>query len=339
MSSLPHSQSSMSLRHRFSLKRFFQGEGPEAGPITLVHRRVYILPSKMGVYFAVMLLVMLLGAVNYNNSLGYALTFLLSSICFVTMLHAYRNLLQLRVDVGHVPAVFCGETAQIPVILDNRACAERFAIKVQCSGQQHVTTDVAGDQWTQLTIPLKTQQRGVHQLPRISLRTTYPLGLFQTWSHAQRDVTYLVYPSPDREHGLPDEVSYHLNLQGDRGNGADDFAGLRNYHAGDSLRHVHWKTAAREQGMFTKQFGGDRAEELWLDWDSLPMLTTEEKLSRLARWVIDAEAAQVNYGLRLPGQVIAQGIGLAHRHQCLKALAMYQQTGSAVDASAERAHG
>ena len=60
---------------RFKLSRFTQGEGPEDGPITLTQRRIYILPSKHGIYFGVLMLVMLLGSINYNNSLGYSLTF------------------------------------------------------------------------------------------------------------------------------------------------------------------------------------------------------------------------------------------------------------------------
>jgi len=313
----------MSLRHRFSLKRFFAGNGPELGPILLVQRRVYILPSKMGVYFAAMMLIMLLGAVNYNNSLAYALTFLLASIFFIAILHTYRNLLHLCIDVEQIPAVFCGEIAQVPVMLDNRRNAARYAVKLQLYDQQHVNVDVAGDQWQRINVPLRTAQRGRHAMPRLTLETGFPLGLFRAWAYAQRDVSYLVYPTPDQHHRLPDESSYHLDLQGDRGHGADDFAGLRNYHAGDSLRHIHWKTAARGQGMFTKQFGGDRAIELWLDWDSLPKLDTEARLSRLARWVLDANAAQVNYGLRLPNVHIPLGTGFVHQQQCLQALALY----------------
>ena len=48
---------------------------------------------------------------------------------------------------------------------------------------------------------------------------------------------------------------------GDQGRGSDDFASLRPYHAGDSLRHVHWKALAREQGLVTKQFGGGVSEQ------------------------------------------------------------------------------
>lgn len=325
---------------RLSLQRFLRGEGPESGPITLTQRRVYILPSKMGLYFAAMMLVMLIGAINYNNNLAFALTFLLASICIVAILHTYRNLLRLRVDVGPIPSVFCGDTVPVPVMLHNQQQAARYAVKLyfpqqikyqnalqpssQTDQNSFTFTDVAADHWQRADVPLTTQQRGLHPLPRFTLRSTFPLGLFQAWAHAQRDTHYLVYPKPDSHHSLPIETRYHLDLSGDRGQGSDDFAGLRNYHPGDSLRHVHWKTVAREQGMHTKQFGGDRAEELWLDWDSLTGLDIEARLSRLTRWVLDADAAQLNFGLRLPGTHIPLGTGPDHRHLCLKALALFE---------------
>lgn len=321
---------------RFSLQRFFRGEGPEAGPITLSQRRVYILPSKMGLYFGAMMLVMLLGAVNYNNNLGLALTFLLAGICIVAILHSYRNLLHLRLDVGAIPSVFSGDTTNVPLMVDNQHQDARYEVKFYFpkqkaqqksspSADNSTVTDITANLWQRIDVPLNTQQRGLHPLPRFSVRSTFPLGLFQVWAHAQRDTHYLVYPTPDSSHSLPSAPSFHLNHSGDRGRGADDFAGLRNYHSGDSLRHVHWKTVAREQGMHTKQFGGDRAEELWLDWDTLNGLDTEARLSRLCRWVIDADASQLNYGLRLPNTNIPFGVGPGHRHQCLKALALFQQ--------------
>jgi uncharacterized protein (DUF58 family) len=331
--SAKHPQTAMSLRHRFSLKRFFSGEGPESGPIFLAQRRVYILPSKMGIYFASMLLVMLLGAVNYNNSLAYMLVFLLASVFFIAILHTYRNLLHLRIDVGHTAAVFCGDSAQVPILLNNRHNASRYAIKL-CLGKfagkkslahthPHITCDVPADQKQRTLVPLATTQRGLHDVPRLTLETGFPLGLFRAWAYAQRNVQYLVYPAPDQHHKLSDEPSYQPSMEGDRGHGADDFVGLRNYHAGDSLRHIHWKTVARGQGMYSKQFGGDRAIEACLDWDSLPTLDTEARLSRLSRWVLDASAGQLRYGLRLPGTQIPLGSGAAHQHRCLQALALF----------------
>lgn len=321
----------MSIRYRFSLQRFLRsvlhGEDPEVGPITLVQRRVYILPTRHGLFFAGLLLVMLLGAVNYNNSLGYGLTFLLAGLGIVTILHTYRNLLQLRINVGHIAPVFCGDVVHVPMILDNHQHAARYALQLRFPDTPPTTTDIPAQDWTCAELHLPSHRRGRHRLPRTTLLTTFPLGLFQAWAHARLNTCYLVYPRPAVQHTQPRSSAWQSNLSGDRGHGADDFVGLRNYHSGDSLRHVHWKAVAREQGMHTKQFGGDRAEELWLDWATLPDLDTEARLSRLSRWVLDAETAQHRYGLRLPGTQIPLGHGPSHQHRCLEALALFQSNG------------
>ena len=311
---------------RMSLQRFLRGEGPEAGPIHLVQRRVYILPTRRGVFFAVLAFVMLIGSMNYNNSLGFSLTFLLGSLGIVGILHTYRNLLHLSVNVGPITPVFCGEDLRVPVILENYQYPPRYSVRLffpQHSQQKVVVTDVPANHWICIEPMLSTQTRGRHPLERMTLQTIFPLGMFRAWAHAQVDTHYLVYPKPDNQNELPRESLYHFNLAGDRGKGSDDFAGLRNYHVGDSLHHVHWKALAREQGLLTKQFGGDRAEELWLDWESLPELDVEARLSRLTRWVLDAESMKYSYGLRLPNKQIPLGQGPEHKHRCLEALALY----------------
>jgi uncharacterized protein (DUF58 family) len=316
-------------RHRFSLQRFLRGEGPETGPIQLVQRRVYILPTKRGLFFAVAMFVMLIGSLNYNNSLGFILTFLLASLGIVAILHTYRNLLHLSIDVGHITPVFCGDIVRVPIILDNSHHSDRFSVRLDFSDQPEFFTDVPANHWIRVEPAHLSHARGIHQLDRFTISTIFPLGLFKAWAHAQLNKPYLVYPTPDNQHGLPRESLYHFNLTGDRGNGCDDFAGLRNYQQGDSLRHVHWKTYAREQGLHTKQFGGDRAEELWLDWETLTELDNEARLSRLTRWILDADAKQYSYGLRLPNQQLPLGHGLDHRHRCLEALALYPGVTSA----------
>ena len=54
----------------------FRAAFPESPPVTLVQRRIFILPSRQGYVFAGVLLVLLVASINYNLSLGYLLTFL-----------------------------------------------------------------------------------------------------------------------------------------------------------------------------------------------------------------------------------------------------------------------
>ena len=82
---------------------------------------------------------------------------------------------------------------------------------------------------------------------------------------------------------------------------------------------------AREQGLHTKLFGGDRAEQRWLDWQTLQG-QSEQRLSQLTRGVLDAVEQQLEYGLRIPGTELQPARGQAHRHACLRQLALYGET-------------
>jgi uncharacterized protein (DUF58 family) len=157
------------------------------------------------------------------------------------------------------------------------------------------------------------------------LETRYPLGLFRAWSYVEPDARCLVYPRPERS-PLPTAAA-HEAPGGQRSPvaGNEDFSGLRTYQLSDSPRHVAWKAVARTDGMLTKQFSGEAAAELWLDWERLPpALGLEQRLSRLAGWVLAAERGGARYGLRLPGVEIAPARGDSHAAACLQALALYR---------------
>jgi uncharacterized protein (DUF58 family) len=302
--------------------RLFRRSGPEAGPIRLDRRRVYVLPTRAGVLFAFVLLAMLLGAINYNNSLAYALTFLLASLTVVSILHTFRNLHGLTFHAGHPPSLFAHSTARFPLGIENSRAA-RFAITLQWGEADSLVVDVPADEMEWIELHCLSDRRGWLPLPRITVTTSYPLGLFRAWGYLHLTARALVYPAPAAEQPLPRTEVEGSGSGGDLGRGSDDFALLRPYHAGDSLRHVHWKAFAREQGLVVKQFGATRAPELWLTWESAGERDTEARLSRLCRWVLQAEAAGIAYGLLLPTLRIEPAQGEAQRRRALEALALY----------------
>jgi len=318
------SKLTLPLEH-LNLDRFFVGEGPFTAPVKLAQRRIFILPTRQGVLFAVVLAIMLVGSINYNNSLGYLLTFLLASVAVVSILHTYRNLLSLKISVGHIAPAFCGEKIKIPVVIDNSGLPERFAIQAELTEEQVKSCDVAQDGWASLSLSYKTQTRGIHPVPRITISSVFPLGLFRAWSHVRLTNTYLVYPEPLGKTQLP--YQWNEEQQQLRGyhKGTDDFAGLYTYTPGDPLGHIHWKAYAREQGLHTKKFGGNNEQELWLDWRVFNSADTEQKLSQLAMWILEADKTEMNYGLWLPGNRIAPSLGPMHKQKCLKALATYRE--------------
>jgi uncharacterized protein (DUF58 family) len=173
------------------------------------------------------------------------------------------------------------------------------------------------------SIALPAHKRGRLPVGRVTLQTRFPLGLFRAWTHLEPAVECIVFPRPESP-GVPlppptDEPGEGAAMAV----GNEDFSGLRNYHLGDSPRRIAWKAAARDRGLLSKVFAGQADRALWLDWNAMPeTLDTEARIARLARWVLEADAAGAAYGLRLPSAVIPPGAGAAQRTRCLEALAL-----------------
>lgn len=294
----------------------------DVGTVTLTQRRIYIIPTRQGFAFGLVLVLMLLGDINYNLSLGYVLTFLLATMGGMSMLHAFRNMAQLHIRAGHVAPVFAGEQARFVFHFHNESALPRYQIHLHDMQGHSTTFDVPAQQHAEVSLSIPAQQRGWLRSGRLALYTHYPLGLFHAWSYLHFDVPCLVYPKPAESMPLPaataDAGSGNLPVAGD-----DDFAGLRNYVAGDALPRIAWKTLAREQGLQVKQFNSQQGRELWLDWSLLPAIADERKLEWLTRWVLDAEAQGLRYGLRLPGTELAPAQGGNHRAECLRTLALH----------------
>lgn len=298
---------------------------PERGTVELVHRRVYIVPARMGWFFGGTLAVLLVGSINYALSLGFALTFLLAGLGLAGMVHTARNLARIAVSAGRAEPVFAGESAQFRLYLDGRAAYDRPAILARhvASGSQLVV-DIPPRSSAEIVLAVPAPKRGRLALGRVMLETRFPLGLFRAWSYIEPDARCVVYPRPERSPLPPFSGEAAAGARRTQTPGSDDFAGLRGYQRSDSPRHIAWKAVARSEDLLTKQFAGEAAAELWLDAQLLPAgLGLEQRLSRLAGWVLAAEGAGAHYGLRLPGVEIAPGRGDAHRAACLQALALY----------------
>jgi len=313
-------------------ERFFRwalrGRAPEAVPVILTQRRVYVLPTRQGLAFAVSLLVMLVGAINYNLSLGYALVFLLAGLGTTAILHTFRNLAHLRILPGRTEPVFAHELASFGIVLVNLRGEARPAIRLNLPNRPPVEVEVPAQASIEARLELPTAQRGWLAPPRIALETTYPLGLIRAWGYAAPDLRCLVYPAPAPvAPPLPDAPGADGGATR-LAAGMEDFAGLRGHQPADPPRHVAWKAAARQdQGpLLTKLFAGAAANTLWLDWALLPAtLGLEARLSLLTRWICDAHASGHAWGLRLPGHELAPAADDAHFHACLKLLALYEQ--------------
>jgi len=300
--------------------------GVESGPLRLTSRRLYILPTWAGVVFAGLLLGLLLGAINYGVSLVYLFTFWFVGLAVVGMLHTQRNLAGLVLRPAATAPVFAGETARFKLRVENPSRLPRRAIGLRHALARGEPGDIAAGGETLIELPLPQAERGWKIPGRFAIHSEFPLGLFRCWSVLELDWGVLVYPRPAADAvplPAPDADAEDEEGAPARGEGVE-FSGLRGYQAGDATRRIAWKAAARGgDRLLTKQFASSAGQRLWLSWRHTPERDVEGRLSRLTRWVLDAHAAGLAFGLKLPGRTLPPQTGEAHLRHCLEALARH----------------
>ena len=308
--------------------QIFRPRGVESGEVYLDQRRVFILPTRAALILSFMLLALLLGSINYTLSLGFALTFLVVGVAWIGMLSTFRNLAHLYLRPLRVEPVFAGDAAEFRLVVRNAASIDRYAIELSVDGlRRGVPCDPGAGLEQDVIVPVMTTRRGWQGMPRVTLQTRFPLGLWRAWSYWTPDLSAMVYPRP-AETGIPmpQAEGHGRDHRAERIRGSEDFAGLRAYAPGDPVRHIAWRAMARnpEGRVMTKLFDGGLSGEAWLTLEAALAHTGhfEGALSLMARWVLDGEADTMVYGLELPGVRIAPGRGPAHRAACLEALAL-----------------
>ncbi|MBS0365591.1 MAG: DUF58 domain-containing protein [Proteobacteria bacterium] len=301
-------------------------QGPDVLPVTLHRRRLYILPTRRGLAFTALLLPMLLAGLNYANSLALFLTFLGGAWGLVVMHQCHRNLLGATIASAGAPPHFARAAGTLVVTLANSGPRPRLAVGCALPGEAGSAADLPAGESRQLHIALPPRRRGVHVLGRVRVYTTQPFGLFRAWTWLHAAIDEVVYPDPSGRLPPPaGEEPGSARAPGDAGHEPDEWSGLRPFREGDSPRHVDWKAYAREAPLLVKEYRPLSGPNRMFDPRQLRIADLEQRLSQLARWIVDAEARGERYGLILGALLVPQGRGTEHRHRCLSALAAYTQ--------------
>lgn len=312
------------LRERI-IRWMLRTRAPEAQPITLVQRRVYVLPTPAGLAMLATLLLMLIGSINYTLSLGYGLTFLLGAVWTAHILASWRSLVGLSLHFRATGEAFAGGAAALQAQLGNRSALPRHGITLLHDGHALLSqADIPALAETPYNLAWPVHRRGLHRPGRIVVECRYPLGWIRAWSYIEPDVQQLVLPAPAGDLPLPQGRAAapehtHASVPGD-----EDFAGLRSHQPSDPPSRIAWKTLARSDTPLVKHYLGGESQDLCLDWDTLPPdMPLEARLSQLTQWVLTARQAARPMQLRLPNGSLGPSADPAHFEACLSRLALY----------------
>lgn len=296
---------------------------PPRSSIELTQRNVFIFPTRQGLGLAVVVGMLIIGAINYQNSLIYLLAFLLGGMFIGCILATFRNLAGLRLVAGRAHGCHAGEHAQFEVRLEAVDGRAHYGVLVGWADEERLALDLGLAPLT-VSLGVSAPRRGRLRPGRMLIETHYPMGLLRAWSWVDFGFEVIVYPRPVNT-PLPADARAEDTRAGQqvRADG-DDLYGLRDYRLGDLPRSIAWKRFASSGQLRTKEFAsGVGTVQRWLDWQDLPGLPTEERLRRLTGWVLAAARAERPFGVRLPGAQFAPASGDAHRVAVLTALALH----------------
>jgi uncharacterized protein (DUF58 family) len=309
-------------------QRWLSRRVPPSESITLDKKTIFIQPTRGGVFFGVMLLLMVVAAINYQNSLIFGSAFLLGSLFMVAMLHTFRNLSGLSIRAGTSRGAFAGEDAEFTVVISRYGNRVYEAIHLGWPDSLHRVADLVEEEETKVRLYVTTRSRGLLYPGRLQVQTHYPLGLFRAWSWVDLDMSAIIYPRPVFAGAVPAALNSINEGELLSREGVDDFYGLKEYQAGDPLRHVAWKSYARSNELYTKQFAAFVDRRVWLNWEYFTGMDRENRLSRLSYWVVELSKSSDEYGLRMPGVEISPARGDQHREDVLRTLALYELSDS-----------
>ncbi len=303
---------------------------PRTDTQVLTQRNVYIVPSQAGWMLALVLLVLLVASINFQLNLGYLLTFLLAGSALGSMHVGHGNLRGLALHLLPPAACFAGSAAPLDLQLGSDNSSPRYAIGAGVQGSEPAAwADVPAGGQSLVRITWLPPGRGLHLLPPLRVQTRFPLGTFRVWTLWRTATPLLVYPQPEAHPPpLPPGQPRAGSIQsGAPSSGPGEVDGVRVYQRGDPMRLVVWKKAARaiaagSDELVSRDTHQARQQDLWLDLAQTGVPGLEQRLSRLCAWVLMAERAGLEYGLRLPGTTLPPDRGAAHQHRCLEALAL-----------------
>lgn len=279
-----------------------------------------IRPGSGGVLLSLLVVLLLLGAINYANALLFFLAFFLLGSGLVSALMAWRNLQGLTVSLDAAAPGFAGERLLFPVTV-TAGSRDAEALQVRAGGTGMPISRIPANRTQAVTLPVRAAVRGQCHIGGLEIASEHPMGVLRVTREYAVDVSTLVYPRPVRR-----EVPVIQMTEAAAEAPApveDELVGLRGCRPEDSPQRIAWKAVAAGRGWRAKEFATATQGGYRLELAAMPGDDLERRLALLCRGVLDAERAGARWLLDLNGEVYGPGAGWWHRARCLEALALY----------------
>jgi uncharacterized protein (DUF58 family) len=173
----------------------------------------------------------------------------------------------------------------------------------------------------------RATRRGILRFGKLTVRTSFPFGLFVKERDLTVPATLIVWPRSDRPVREPVRAGERVRRIGTTTTGVavgrGEYRSLRGYQPGDDPRDVHWRSTARTGVPVVREYERDATDTLWICLDLRAENSDAAEAAVEIAAALAARAAQENerFGLALNHAVIDPGTGPGQMEAVLNTLA------------------
>jgi len=293
-----------------------------------VKGRIYILPTKLGVYFLFITFVLFLFSISYGNPLAYTATFLFSSVIVASTIFTNYNLSGISAKVAlDGKSFYADEKLVLEIALLNNSSKVRFDLEARHhKSNSNNSISINANEASTLTVSLPKLERGEYLLEKIRVHSSFPFGLFFSWKNIALNQPLFVYPSANGDDHLMEGSSTHSEKESSQTiEGNEDFYQHKAYIEGESWKRINWKVWAKSNVLLTKQFESPTTKSFHFNFARLTHLNEEKALEQLSYWVKKAMTENHLFSMELGNIQIPLGSGVNHGEEALRQLASYKK--------------
>jgi uncharacterized protein (DUF58 family) len=286
----------------------------------------FILPTRFGWAIVGLMSCLFILGTNYQNNVILMFCYFVFALLLLALFHSYVSFVQFHIAFRPIQNAFANKHVQLQLDLSHKA--NRMALhslsNIAIFSKRYPVYEYLEDGVN--TIAIDQFSRGLYELPRVSIESIFPFGLFRCWSHLSVPSQFFVFPTPLA-------CSLKLRQQNSKGNTgnksgvtvtSEDLQGIRDYRDSDPIHHVSWKHFAKGQGLLTKDFSERSAISGWLHFSDYFNGNVEYALSEVTFQILELSNQGASFGFSIGKQQIMPNTGMQHKQKCLETVALYR---------------
>lgn len=307
------------------LRNILYGPSPTENPILLTHKNIYIFPSKIGLFWFFLILIMFLIGLNYRNNIVLIFCLLLFSISMLSLIYNFYQLYFLEIIPGKKGKnIFAKDIAEFYIYIREKKGIRRYLYILSDALKEKIIIEPKSTKVVKYGCI--TKKRGVFWAPKFTIISYFPFGLFRCWTVLRFNDSIMVYPRPRQcsmRYFNTQDNTQRKNKKLETKRGIDDLSYLDKYNPYNPSSRIYWKIYAQRDELVEKIFTHERTKTLILDLDMFKNNSLDQSLEMLTYLVLECHKKGIRYGLKLRSYEIRPSYGIEHKHKCLTALAIY----------------